>query len=62
MVRCLWFQVKCHQYFPVGAVNEGEDEVVYSDVDLKVTYISEEDQNYYTVRKLKLHDMRVSLY
>jgi len=51
-------RVKCHQYFPTGSVNEGEDEMVFSDVDLKVTFISEEDQNYFTIRTLRLHDMR----
>ena len=34
--------------------------MVYQDVGLKVTYISEEDCDYYIIRKLCITDMHVS--
>ena len=35
------------------------DEVIFDDVDLKVTYISEEDQDYYIIRTLQIMDIIV---
>ena len=43
----------------MGTENEGEEEITFPEVGLKVTYISEENLNYYTVRKLELHDFEV---
>ena len=54
-------QVKCHQYYPVGSENEGDDEMVFNDVGLKVTYITERHTNYhFTTRVLQLLDLQVS--
>jgi len=52
--------VKCYQYYPVGCENEGEDEMVFNDVGLKVTYITERHTNYhFTTRTLQLLDLQV---
>jgi len=54
-------QVKCHQYYPVGCENEGDDEMVFNDVGLKVTFITERHTNYhFTTRVLQLLDLQVS--
>ena len=55
-----YFQIKCHQYFPVGQDNEGEDEMAFNDVGLKVTFITETESNYhYTARVFEIQDMEV---
>ena len=51
--------MKCHRYYPMGEVNGAENELTFGDVDLRVTYLDEEDCDYYTIRKLQLHDLRV---
>jgi len=54
-------QVKCHQYYPVGRENEGDDEMVFNDVGLKVAFITERHTNYhFTTRVLQLLDLQVS--
>lgn len=51
-------QIKCHQYFPLGQQNEGEDEMTFEDVGLKVIYVSERASSYnYTVRILHIQDL-----
>ena len=55
------FQIKCHQYFPEGSAQDGENEMIFDDVDLKVTYISEDDLNYFTIRTLEIQDLRVNI-
>lgn len=51
-------QIKCHQYFPLGQENDGEDEMTFEDVGLKVIYISVKESNYnYTVRMLHIQDL-----
>jgi protein tyrosine phosphatase len=51
-------QVKCHQYYPSGSENEGDDELTFDDVGLKVTYIEERESNAnYTVRAFYLTDL-----
>ena len=60
LVQLFYTQIKCHQYYPIGEHNEGEDEMVFYDVGLKVTFIEERDANYhYTSRVLHLHDLEV---
>ncbi|XP_022124936.2 tyrosine-protein phosphatase non-receptor type 1 [Pieris rapae] len=46
-------ETKCHQYWP------GEEglESIYEDVQLAVTLISEQNKNYYILRKFKLQDL-----
>ena len=53
-------QIKCHQYYPTGSENEGDDEVEFDDVGLKVSYICERDSNYnYTTKILQITDLEV---
>jgi hypothetical protein len=53
--------VKCYQYYPVGQDNEGDDEMVFNDVGLKVTFLAERHCNYhFTTRVLQLTDLVVS--
>lgn len=53
-------QVKCHQYYPVGRENEGEDDMVFNDVGLKVIFIAERHTNYhFTTRVFQLLDLEV---
>lgn len=55
------FQVKCYQYYPLGKDNEDEDEKVFTDVGLKVTYKSELESNYhYTARVYRVEDLEVN--
>jgi len=52
--------VKCHPYYPVGSENEGDDEMVFNDVGLKVSYITERHTNYhFTTRIFQLLDLQV---
>ena len=54
------FQIKCHQYYPVGEENEGDDEIIFTEVGLKVTFLSEQIVNYhYVVRMLEIKDLQV---
>jgi len=50
-------QVKCHQYWPIGSKNSGEDVMELKDVDLKVELISETEGPYFTTRVLRLTDV-----
>jgi len=50
-------QVKCHQYWPVGSKNGGEDVMEFKDVNLKVELISETDGPYFATRVLRLTDV-----
>ncbi|RZF40118.1 hypothetical protein LSTR_LSTR011246 [Laodelphax striatellus] len=49
--------IKCHQYWPVGSKNGGEDDMMLTDVGLKVELMSETDCSYYITRKLRLTDV-----
>jgi protein tyrosine phosphatase len=52
-------QVKCYQYYPAGSENEGGNEMVFNDVGLKVTFITESRSNYhFTKRVLQLQDLQ----
>lgn len=51
--------MKCHQYYPAGLDAGGINEIIYDDVDLKVTFLEEQDASYFTVRTLELEDLRV---
>ncbi|CAH4038639.1 tyrosine-protein phosphatase non-receptor type 1-like isoform X1 [Pieris brassicae] len=46
-------ETKCHQYWP----GEVGSESIYEDVQLAVTLISEQNKNYYILRKFKLQDL-----
>ncbi|XP_065339400.1 tyrosine-protein phosphatase non-receptor type 1 isoform X1 [Cloeon dipterum] len=48
-------QIKCHQYWPTGY--DGNNETVFSDVNLKVVLVSETPMDYYTTRILRLTDV-----
>uniref|UniRef100_A0A1B6IPI1 protein-tyrosine-phosphatase n=1 Tax=Homalodisca liturata TaxID=320908 RepID=A0A1B6IPI1_9HEMI len=50
-------QVKCHQYWPVGSKNGGEDIMEFTDVNLKVELASETEGSYFTTRILRLTDV-----
>jgi hypothetical protein len=57
------YQLKCHQYYPTGADNDGEDEMEFGDVGLKVTFVEERESNcHYTARVLHLTDVEVRFY
>ncbi|XP_014661897.1 PREDICTED: tyrosine-protein phosphatase non-receptor type 1-like [Priapulus caudatus] len=45
--------IKCHQYWPKGAASSS-DELTFDDNPFRVVNMSEVDNNYYTVRTLKL--------
>lgn len=47
------FQVKCHQYWPIGSKSGGEDVMELKDVNLKVELISETDGPYFATRGLR---------
>ncbi|XP_039286824.1 tyrosine-protein phosphatase non-receptor type 61F isoform X2 [Nilaparvata lugens] len=49
--------IKCHQYWPEGSRNGGDDVMLLADVGLKVELISETDCSYYITRKLRLTDV-----
>ena len=44
----------------MGSENEDDNDLVFEEVGLSVTYISEENASYYTVRTLEIKDLRVS--
>jgi len=48
---------KCDPYFPTGSQNEGDDEIFFDDVQIKVTYVNETNMNYFVIRKLLLTDL-----
>ncbi|KAK9499523.1 hypothetical protein O3M35_002546 [Rhynocoris fuscipes] len=50
-------QEKCHQYWPKGRINKGEDTLILTDVGLQIEYISEVQASYYTTRTLELKDL-----
>ncbi|KAI0223498.1 Tyrosine-protein phosphatase non-receptor type 1 [Lamellibrachia satsuma] len=50
--------VKCHQYFPCGLVNGGEDEMLFNDVDLRLKFVSVDQMGYYNVSTLEIEDTR----
>lgn len=53
-------QEKCYQYFPVGEENEGDNELVFNEVGLKVTFIEDRHTSYhFTTRCLQLTDIEV---
>jgi len=53
-------QLKCHPYYPTGSENEGEDELEFSDVGLKVTYVEEKESDiHYTARVFYITDTEV---
>jgi len=44
----------------MGVANEGEDEMIFDDVSLRVKFISEKESNYhYTARFLQVQDTEV---
>ncbi|KAK2150125.1 hypothetical protein LSH36_422g02013 [Paralvinella palmiformis] len=49
-------RIKCHQYFPMN-VND-EDDLVFEDVGLRVSYVSEEDKNFFVIRTLDIEDLQ----
>ena len=56
----VFLQVKCHQYYPCGSVNGGEDVMVFDDVDLRVRFLTVDQMGYYNVSTLEIEDIRVS--
>jgi hypothetical protein len=48
-----YFQVKCHQYWPLGTQPGIDDVMELEDVGLKVQFISEDEAPYYTTRILR---------
>ncbi|KFM73383.1 Tyrosine-protein phosphatase non-receptor type 1, partial [Stegodyphus mimosarum] len=49
--------VKCHQYWPVGSKNGGDDELSLMDVKLKITFLSAKDESYYILREFLITDL-----
>jgi len=59
---CVLQQVKCHPYYPTGSENEGDDELEFDDVGLKVTYVEEKESNvHYTARIFYVTDTEVQI-
>lgn len=56
----LFFQEKCAQYWPTTA----EQQMSFTDTGFVVRLLSEEDHSYFTIRVLKLQNIKVrsSLY
>lgn len=53
--------IKCHQYYPTGS--DGDDEMVFEEVALKVTFVEELTSNFeFTVRVFHLQNMETSEY
>lgn len=50
-------QEKCHQYWPLGIHNGGDDTLILTDVGLQVDFISEKEYSYYTTRVLRLKEI-----
>lgn len=50
-------QEKCHQYWPLGERNGGEDFMILTDVGLEVEYVSEKEASYFTKRILRLTEI-----
>ncbi|XP_071091883.1 tyrosine-protein phosphatase non-receptor type 1-like [Haliotis cracherodii] len=50
--------LKCHQYWPLGSHLGYEDEMVFDEVDLKVTLNGEQEGAHFTVRSFYLEDMQ----
>ncbi|CAH1391980.1 unnamed protein product [Nezara viridula] len=50
-------QEKCHQYWPLGSHNGGDDTLILTDVGLQVDFISEKEYSYYTTRILRLKEI-----
>jgi hypothetical protein len=48
-----YFQVKCHQYWPLGTQPGSDDVMELTDVGLRVQFISEDEAPYYTTRILR---------
>ena len=38
-----------------------EDDLVFEDVGLRVSYVSEEDKNFFVIRTLDIEDLQVSM-
>ncbi|XP_035208799.1 tyrosine-protein phosphatase non-receptor type 1-like isoform X2 [Stegodyphus dumicola] len=49
--------VKCHQYWPVGSKNGGDDELSLMDVQLKITFLNAKDDSYYILREFLITDL-----
>jgi len=55
-------QIKCHQYYPTGFENDGDNKKEFNDVGLEVTYVKEEESNiHYTARVFYVTDTEVSI-
>ncbi|KAK6178132.1 hypothetical protein SNE40_012954 [Patella caerulea] len=49
--------IKCHQYWPLGSHQDYEDEMLFEDVELRVSLLQEEEYEHYTKRLFSLEDM-----
>ena len=54
----IFFQSKCCLYYPDY---ENESELYFDEVDLKVTFVSEKEQDHYTQRKFELTNLLVNI-
>lgn len=59
MFLCVCCQIKCAQYWPLGANNGEEDDMVFEDVGLRVSLLAEQDDRDYTQRWLEIEEMNV---
>ncbi|CAH1778949.1 unnamed protein product [Owenia fusiformis] len=53
--------IKCAQYFPLGSINDGDDDLVFEDVRLKVSFMSAQETMCYTLRTFELQDMKTGV-
>ncbi|GFT00952.1 tyrosine-protein phosphatase non-receptor type 1 [Nephila pilipes] len=49
--------VKCHQYWPVGSENGGNDDLILSDVNLKIAFLNQKNESNFVVRRFLLTDL-----
>ena len=52
-------QIKCHQYWPNGNEEDDDNELTYTDVDLKVEFLGETRSQHFITRRFKLTDLQV---
>lgn len=50
--------IKCHQYWPLGSCNGGDDDMILNDVSLKVTFLKKKELSHYTYGELMLTDLQ----
>jgi hypothetical protein len=53
MIGCLMLQIKCHQYWPVGSKEGGDDVMEFHDVGIKVRILKEQESRHFIIRTFR---------